>query len=121
MHNPRSNFGIEIVGNEIVAMGGFNGYSTTYNVESYDAVNDEWYELPDMNVFRSALACVTIKSISMEALKRYSSPRISELDNGQAVNYQKSQSRIDLNLQLKYATDRMNEFLARNQTQLNVI
>ena len=40
MINPRSNFGVEILDGTLMAVGGFNGFQTTYNVESYDNEQD---------------------------------------------------------------------------------
>merc|ERR1712071_647280 len=35
MINPRSNFGVEVIDGQIIAVGGFNGFQTTFNVEAY--------------------------------------------------------------------------------------
>ena len=101
MINPRSNFGIEVLDNHIIAIGGFNGFQTTYNVEAYDDENDEWYELPDMKVFRSALACVTIKKIPMDSIKTFAAKKVELLDED-------SGNSDDLFLQLKIATEERN-------------
>lgn len=42
MYNPRSNFAIEIIDDMIFAMGGYNGVTTTYQVECYDEKTNEW-------------------------------------------------------------------------------
>lgn len=60
---PRSNFGIEVVDDRILAVGGFNGFTTTYNVEYYDATTDEWSEACDMEIFRSALSCCVVSGL----------------------------------------------------------
>ena len=40
-------------------IGGFNGLTTVSSVECYDDTTDEWYDVADMNLFRSALsACI---------------------------------------------------------------
>ena len=85
MINPRSNFGIEVLDNRIIAIGGFNGYQTTSNVEAYDDENDEWYELPDMKVFRSALACVTIKNVPMDSIKTFAAEKVELLDEDSGI------------------------------------
>uniref|UniRef100_A0A669DGP5 Kelch like family member 10 n=1 Tax=Oreochromis niloticus TaxID=8128 RepID=A0A669DGP5_ORENI len=45
MLTPRSNFGIEVIDDRLFAVGGFNGFTTTFNVEYYDALTNEWYEI----------------------------------------------------------------------------
>ena len=75
MVNPRSNFGIEVLDGCVVAVGGFNGFQTTYNVEQYDIEADEWYEIQDMSIFRSALGCTIVKNIKMDILRRFCAPR----------------------------------------------
>lgn len=42
MYNPRSNFAIEVIDDMIFAIGGFNGVTTTYQVECYDEKTNEW-------------------------------------------------------------------------------
>lgn len=101
MINPRSNFGVEVLDKQIIAIGGFNGFQTTYNVEAYDDGNDEWYELPDMHVFRSALNCVTIKKIPMEYIKKYAAPKVDLVGEG-------SESNNDLFKNLQVATAERN-------------
>ena len=101
MHTARSNFGIEVLDNQIYAIGGFNGYQTTYNCEAYDEENDEWIDIQDMNVFRSALACVTVKKIPMENMKKFAAPRIELYSEDESP---------DLYTQLKIATDEDNLF-----------
>ena len=75
MINPRSNFGIEVLDGTIMAVGGFNGFQTTYNVEQYDIEADEWYEVKDMSIFRSALSCTVIKHIDMNIMKQFCATR----------------------------------------------
>merc|ERR1712066_1121517 len=75
MLNPRSNFGIAVVDQQIIAIGGFNGFQTTFNVEAYDDETDEWYEIADMSIFRSALACCVVNDLTMIELKKYAAPR----------------------------------------------
>ncbi|CAF3889332.1 unnamed protein product, partial [Rotaria sp. Silwood1] len=38
---------------------GFNGVTTVFNLECFDDLTQEWYDVADMNIFRSALsACI---------------------------------------------------------------
>lgn len=60
MLTARSNFGIEVVENQLFAVGGFNGLSITSNVEYYNAETDEWTEACDMENARSALSCCVV-------------------------------------------------------------
>uniref|UniRef100_A0A3Q0QUQ6 Uncharacterized protein n=1 Tax=Amphilophus citrinellus TaxID=61819 RepID=A0A3Q0QUQ6_AMPCI len=60
MLTPRSNFGIEVINNRLFVAGGFNGLTTTFNVESYDAITNEWSAACDMGIFRSALSFAVV-------------------------------------------------------------
>uniref|UniRef100_A0A158Q812 BTB domain-containing protein n=1 Tax=Elaeophora elaphi TaxID=1147741 RepID=A0A158Q812_9BILA len=56
MNRPRSNFGIEILNNQIVVAGGYGGMvGTIGETEAYDFRSNNWIELPTMNLRRSAL------------------------------------------------------------------
>uniref|UniRef100_A0A3P9DGY1 Kelch like family member 10 n=1 Tax=Maylandia zebra TaxID=106582 RepID=A0A3P9DGY1_9CICH len=44
MLTPRSNFGIEVIDDRLFVVGGFNGFTTTSDVEYYTALTNEWYE-----------------------------------------------------------------------------
>ena len=48
---------------------------TTYNVEQYDIESDEWYEIQDMGIFRSALGCTIIKNVKLDILRKFCAPR----------------------------------------------
>lgn len=63
MFNPRSNFGIEVVDDLLFVVGGFNGFTTTFNVECYDEKTDEWYDAHDMSIYRSALSCCVVPGL----------------------------------------------------------
>lgn len=63
MLTPRSNFGLEVIDDHLFVVGGFNGITTTYNVEYYDALADEWSEACDMGIFRSALSCCVVRRL----------------------------------------------------------
>ena len=64
MFNPRSNFGIEVVDDLLFVVGGFNGFTTTFNVECYDENANEWYDVHDMGIYRSALSCCVVPGLS---------------------------------------------------------
>lgn len=42
MNKPRSNFGMNTVEDQLIAVGGFNGHQTSSDVEVYDATTNEW-------------------------------------------------------------------------------
>lgn len=75
MVTTRSNFGIEVIDDRLFVVGGFNGFTTSYNVEFYDATTDQWYEACDMEIFRSALSCCVVSGIPDVA--KYAVPRDS--------------------------------------------
>ena len=45
-------------------IGGFNGVTTISNVECYDDTTDEWYDIADMNLFRSALSACVVNGLA---------------------------------------------------------
>lgn len=73
MLTPRSNFGLEVIEDHLFVVGGFNGITTTYNVEYYDASTDEWSEACDMEIFRSALSCCVVTRLPN--MIEYTAPR----------------------------------------------
>ncbi|XP_072343747.1 kelch-like protein 10 isoform X2 [Scyliorhinus torazame] len=77
MFNPRSNFGIEVVDDLLFVVGGFNGFTTTFNVECYDEKTDEWYDAHDMSIYRSALSCCVVPGLPN--VREYAAPRDSLL------------------------------------------
>lgn len=42
MNKPRSNFGIEVIDDQLIVVGGYNGHQTSSNVEAYDDTTNEW-------------------------------------------------------------------------------
>uniref|UniRef100_A0AAX7VC71 BTB domain-containing protein n=1 Tax=Astatotilapia calliptera TaxID=8154 RepID=A0AAX7VC71_ASTCA len=60
MLTRRSNFGIAVINDRLFAVGGFNGFTTTFNVEYYDASTNRWFKACDMGIFRSALSCCVV-------------------------------------------------------------
>lgn len=73
MFMPRSNFGIEIFEDRLFVVGGYNGISTTCKVEYYDADTQEWFQVCDMGIVRSALSCCLVSGIPNMA--EYTIPR----------------------------------------------
>lgn len=63
MHNPRSNFGIELMDGLIFVIGGFNGETTTRKVEYYNIETDNWKEADDMDISRSGLSCCLVTDL----------------------------------------------------------
>lgn len=63
MFNPRSNFGLEIIDDMILAIGGFNGIVTISHCECYDPEADDWLEATDMSIIRSALTANVVKNL----------------------------------------------------------
>uniref|UniRef100_A0A7N6AKN6 BTB domain-containing protein n=1 Tax=Anabas testudineus TaxID=64144 RepID=A0A7N6AKN6_ANATE len=49
-----------LIDDHLFVVGGFNGFTTTQNVEYYDASTDEWSDACDMEIFRSALSCCVV-------------------------------------------------------------
>lgn len=79
MFNPRSNFGIEVVDNLLFVIGGFNGFATTFNAECFDEQTNEWYDIQDMGVYRSALSCCVVPGLSN--VGEYVARRDSSMDD----------------------------------------
>lgn len=73
MLTPRSNFGIEVIDGRLFAVGGFNGFNTSYKVEYYDTATDEWTSACGMEIYRSALSCCVV--YGLPNLSHYAYPR----------------------------------------------
>uniref|UniRef100_A0A3B4H548 Kelch like family member 10 n=1 Tax=Pundamilia nyererei TaxID=303518 RepID=A0A3B4H548_9CICH len=73
MLTPRSTFGIEVIDDRLFVIGGFNGFTTTSDVEYYTALTNEWYEACDMDIFRTDLSCCVMSGLSN--LTEYTFPR----------------------------------------------
>lgn len=54
---------IQVIDDLVFAIGGFNGVTTIFNVECYDAGINEWYECTDMSLYRSALAACIMREL----------------------------------------------------------
>lgn len=75
MLNPRSNFGIAVIDDRLFVVGGFNGFTTTFDVECYDIEAGEWSGARDMEISRSALSCCVVyglNNVAEYAATRYS-------------------------------------------------
>lgn len=75
MLNPRSNFGIAVIDDRLFVVGGFNGFTTTLDVECYDVEAGEWSDVHDMEISRSALSCCVVSGLPNMA--EYTAPRYS--------------------------------------------
>lgn len=42
MNKPRSNFGLDVIDDQLISVGGFNGQQTSSDVEVYDDTTNEW-------------------------------------------------------------------------------
>lgn len=62
-YNPRSNFGLEIIDDMILAIGGFNGSVTISHCECYVPETNEWLEATDMSIIRSALTANVVHGL----------------------------------------------------------
>lgn len=45
MNKPRSNFGMDVIDDQLVVVGGFNGQQTSADVEVYDDTTNDWLVL----------------------------------------------------------------------------
>lgn len=63
MYHPRSNFGLEIIDDMILAIGGFNGVVTISHCECYVPETNEWLEATDMSIIRSALTANVVQGL----------------------------------------------------------
>lgn len=73
MLTPRSNFGLEVIDERLFVVGGFNGFTTTYKVEYYNAATSEWSEAREMEIYRSALSCCVVSRLPN--MSEYTFPR----------------------------------------------
>ncbi|KTF89115.1 hypothetical protein cypCar_00040494 [Cyprinus carpio] len=52
-----------VIDDQLFAVGGFNGVSTTSDAECYDEKTNEWFDANEMAIFRSALSCCVISGL----------------------------------------------------------
>ena len=60
MATARSNHSLSVVNGRLVVAGGYDGTSTTAQVEMYDFETDTWSEVCPLAAKRSALSCCTV-------------------------------------------------------------
>lgn len=60
MHEPRSNFGIEVTDDRVYVVGGYSGLIGTSSADCYDADTKEWLEADEMEKPRFGLSCCLI-------------------------------------------------------------
>lgn len=64
MLSPRSNFGIPVMDDCLFVAGGYNGFTTTPNVEYYNVKTGAWSDSCDMEISRSALSCCVVYGLN---------------------------------------------------------
>lgn len=60
MHTARSNFGIEVIDDQVFVVGGFSGLKSIGSAECYDADAQRWFEAEEMQNSRFGLSCCLI-------------------------------------------------------------
>lgn len=75
MLTARSNFGIEVIHDQLFVVGGYNGLNTTSRVEYYDASVNAWTKACSMKISRSAVSCCVVSGLPNMA--EYTAPRDS--------------------------------------------
>ena len=82
MLTPRSNFGISVIDDRLFVAGGFNGFTTIQAVECYDSEADQWSDVQEMEISRSALSCCVV--YGLDNLAEYAATRYSlQLSNAE--------------------------------------
>lgn len=61
MINPRCNFGIAVLEDQLYVAGGFNSHGTVCNVERYDGNTSMWYTVQDMEIPRGSVSCCVVE------------------------------------------------------------
>lgn len=69
---PRSNIGIAVIDDRLFVVGGYQGFTTTSEVECFDVETNEWSTICDMEISRSALGCCIVSGLPNMA--KYSTP-----------------------------------------------
>lgn len=60
MHSARSNFGIQVINDQVFVVGGFSGIKSIGCTECYDADAKRWFEAEEMENPRFGLTCCLI-------------------------------------------------------------
>ncbi|KAK3529622.1 hypothetical protein QTP70_032041 [Hemibagrus guttatus] len=63
MLNQRRNFGIEVMDGRLYVIGGYSSEGTTSRCEYYDEYKDEWFDVKNMNISRSAVSCCVVSGL----------------------------------------------------------
>lgn len=84
--SPRSNFGISVMHDCLFVAGGYNGFTTTPNVEYYNVKTGAWSDAWDMEISRGALSCCVVYGLNNMA--EYAAPRYSlELPSEESLHH----------------------------------
>lgn len=67
MNIPRSHFGIGVVGNQLIVVGGHNGYTTLSSVECFDEDSGRWHNATSMRTSCCGLSCCVLHGVSVAA------------------------------------------------------
>ena len=68
MKTPRSDFGIEVLDDCIVAVGGIGPKKTLRSVEKYNVETNEWSKVRAISDARYGLACTVVKNTKVKIL-----------------------------------------------------
>ncbi|XP_026162064.1 kelch-like protein 10 [Mastacembelus armatus] len=63
MHSPRSYFGIEVVDDQLVVVGGYNGFSSMPAVERYSDDTRMWYSASNIKTAHCGLSCCVLRGL----------------------------------------------------------
>ena len=69
MANPRSDFGIEVLDDCVVAVGGIGPKKTLKSVEKYDIETNKWSKVQALSDARYGLACTVVKDTKVNLLQ----------------------------------------------------
>ena len=69
MKTPRSDFGIEVLDDCVVAVGGIGPKKTLRSVEKYNVKTNKWYKVRAISAARYGLACSVVKNTKVNLLQ----------------------------------------------------
>ena len=69
MANPRSDFGIELLDDCVVAVGGIGSKKTLKSVEKFNVMTNKWSKLQGLGDARYGLACTVAKNTKVNLLQ----------------------------------------------------
>ncbi|XP_021934201.1 kelch-like protein 10 [Zootermopsis nevadensis] len=61
--NPRGNLALQVIDDAIFAIGGFSSETSSCQVERFDDRRNKWYEVADMNTYRTAMSACVVKGL----------------------------------------------------------